>query len=72
MSTIKTIVCNKCRRSKIDDGSYKVHREYHEVIFTFITSEDESNGYRFDLCDECVNELLESLEVEAEHWESGM
>jgi hypothetical protein len=65
-SKLESAVCNKCGKTmNVERGMIKEGCFFVDTKFGYFSKKDGSR-HRFDLCEECFDELLDSLSVPAE------
>ena len=62
VKVVDSTICNKC--GKTDDGGF-VDMSGFEVLFGYGSKRD-GDCIKFDLCSECVEELINSFKIPAE------
>ncbi len=64
-------VCNKCGRSlKVEDGYLKEGCFSAEAVFGYFSRKDGTT-HRFDLCEDCYDEMIATFQVPVEEKEGA-
>lgn len=65
------VVCNKCGRSlKVEDGYLKEGCFSAEAVFGYFSRKD-GTAHRFDLCEDCYDEMISQFKVPVEEREGA-
>lgn len=65
------VVCNKCGRSlKVEDGYLKEGSFSAEAVFGYFSRKDGIT-HRFDLCEDCYDEMISQFKVPVEEREGA-
>ncbi len=64
-------VCNKCGRSlRVEDGYLKEGCFSAEAVFGYFSRKDGTT-HRFDLCEDCYDEMIATFQVPVEEKEGA-